>query len=260
MKKTKSDTANNKKNEDFLKKSGVADRLEIEKLKTIINNYVTEDRMLLKEAQDKSITEWKSNQLSNIIEDGLSAMGGTTKNYIDLVQFLDKSDMLLRPRKLLIGQLIFFKYMPVDERFLNKKVKKYYDIFPLLFVTETHRGGFQGINLHYLSPEMRLMLFDAIEQQIPIIPGEKTETNRKKLMYKKLKTSKTILRFFAPCYRQYRWSGIMKPPIAIPYQFWRILTEKDMGYFMKGRKNSIYLDSWSDIFKPPKPQKTKEKK
>ena len=103
------------------------------------------------------------------------------------------------------------------------------------------------------------MLFDTIEKLLPIIPGYKIEANRTKINYEKLKRSKTTLKFFAPCYRQYRWSGLQKPPIAIPYQFWKLLVEKDLGYFMKGKKSSIYLDSLSDIFKAPTPQKNKGK-
>ena len=210
--------------------------------------------------KNKETEESVEEELSIILNEGLTPLGGNNKVYSNLIAFLEKKSMLSRPKRLLNGQLLFFKYIPTDEKFLERKTKNYYDIFPLIFVTETHRGGFQGINLHYLSPDMRIMLFDTIEKLLPIIPGYKIETNRIKINYEKLKTSKTTLRFFAPCYRQYRWSGLQKPPIAIPYQFWKLLIEKDLGYFMKGKKSLIYLDSWSDIFRPPKPQKTKEKK
>ena len=209
--------------------------------------------------KNKETEESVEEELSIILNEGLTPLGGNNKVYSNLIAFLEKKSMLSRPKRLLNGQLLFFKYIPTDEKFLERKTKNYYDIFPLIFVTETHRGGFQGINLHYLSPDMRIMLFDTIEKLLPIIPGYKIEANRTKINYEKLKKSKTTLRFFAPCYRQYRWSGLQKPPIAIPYQFWKLLVEKDLGYFMKGKKSSIYLDSLSDIFKAPTPQKNKGK-
>ena len=209
--------------------------------------------------KNKETEESVEEELSIILNEGLTPLGGNNKVYSNLIAFLEKKSMLSRPKRLLNGQLLFFKYIPTDEKFLERKTKNYYDIFPLIFVTETHRGGFQGINLHYLSPDMRIMLFDTIEKLLPIIPGYKIETNRTQINYEKLKKSKTMLRFFAPCYRQYRWSGLQKPPIAIPYQFWKLLVEKDLGYFMKGKKSSIYLDSLSDIFKAPTPQKNKGK-
>ena len=209
--------------------------------------------------KNKETEESVEEELSIILNEGLTPLGGNNKVYSNLIAFLEKKSMLSRPKRLLNGQLLFFKYIPTDEKFLERKTKNYYDIFPLIFVTETHRGGFQGINLHYLSPDMRIMLFDTIEKLLPIIPGYKIETNRININYEKLKKSKTTLRFFAPCYRQYRWSGLQKPPIAIPYQFWKLLVEKDLGYFMKGKKSSIYLDSLSDIFKAPTPQKNKGK-
>ena len=209
--------------------------------------------------KNKETEESVEEELSIILNEGLTPLGGNNKVYSNLIAFLEKKSMLSRPKRLLNGQLLFFKYIPTDEKFLERKTKNYYDIFPLIFVTETHRGGFQGINLHYLSPDMRIMLFDTIEKLLPIIPGYKIETNRTQINYEKLKRSKTTLKFFAPCYRQYRWSGLQKPPIAIPYQFWKLLVEKDLGYFMKGKKSSIYLDSLSDIFKAPTPQKNKGK-
>ena len=209
--------------------------------------------------KNKETEESAEEELSIILNEGLTPLGGNNKVYSNLIAFLEKKSMLSRPKRLLNGQLLFFKYIPTDEKFLERKTKNYYDIFPLIFVTETHRGGFQGINLHYLSPDMRIMLFDTIEKLLPIIPGYKIEANRTKINYEKLKRSKTTLKFFAPCYRQYRWSGLQKPPIAIPYQFWKLLVEKDLGYFMKGKKSSIYLDSLSDIFKAPTPQKNKGK-
>ena len=209
--------------------------------------------------KNKETEESVEEELSIILNEGLTPLGGNNKVYSNLIAFLEKKSMLSRPKRLLNGQLLFFKYIPTDEKFLERKTKNYYDIFPLIFVTETHRGGFQGINLHYLSPDMRIMLFDTIEKLLPIIPGYKIEANRTKINYEKLKRSKTTLKFFAPCYRQYRWSGLQKPPIAIPYQFWKLLVEKDLGYFMKGKKSSIYLDSLSDIFKAPTPQKNKGK-
>ena len=209
--------------------------------------------------KNKETEESVEEELSIILNEGLTPLGGNNKVASNLIAFLEKKSMLSRPKRLLNGQLLFFKYIPTDEKFLERKTKNYYDIFPLIFVTETHRGGFQGINLHYLSPDMRIMLFDTIEKLLPIIPGYKIEANRTKINYEKLKRSKTTLKFFAPCYRQYRWSGLQKPPIAIPYQFWKLLVEKDLGYFMKGKKSSIYLDSLSDIFKAPTPQKNKGK-
>ena len=209
--------------------------------------------------KNKETEESVEEELSIILNEGLTPLGGNNKVYSNLIAFLEKKSMLSRPKRLLNGQLLFFKYIPTDEKFLERKTKNYYDIFPLIFVTETHRGGFQGINLHYLSPDMRIMLFDTIEKLLPIIPGYKIEANRTKINYEKLKRSKTTLKFFAPCYRQYRWSGLQKPPIAIPYQFWKLLVEKDLGYFIKGKKSSIYLDSLSDIFKAPTPQKNKGK-
>ena len=101
--------------------------------------------------KNKETEESVEEELSIILNEGLTPLGGNNKVYSNLIAFLEKKSMLSRPKRLLNGQLLFFKYIPTDEKFLERKTKNYYDIFPLIFVTETHRGGFQGINLQFKS-------------------------------------------------------------------------------------------------------------
>ncbi len=56
-----------------------------------------------------------------------------------------------------IGNMYMFQYDPKYRISLP-----YYDAFPLVIITGARKGGFIGMNLHYLPPTLRAKLLDAI--------------------------------------------------------------------------------------------------
>ena len=56
-----------------------------------------------------------------------------------------------------IGQMFTYAYDPKHADTLP-----YFDRFPLIFYVGPAKGGFYGINLHYLPPKARAILFDAL--------------------------------------------------------------------------------------------------
>lgn len=193
-------------------------------------------------------TDPKKAELENILLETLTAMGGTDPTYTELLAFFLKHKMLSKPKRLMIGQLLFFKYLPTNKRFIESN--RYYDIYPLIFVTDSYRGGFRGINLHYLDPETRNLLFENMMKQFTTTKGRDHRTNRILLNYSALSSRRT-LRAFEPCFKQYRWNGIQKQPMLIPFDFWQTLINQDLGFFRKKKKPNIYLESWRIIRKQP---------
>ncbi len=185
--------------------------------------------------------ELKTEELKELINETVNLLGSTNQTYTKIIQFLQSLGVLSQPKQILNGQLLFFKYHPINEAFI--KTSNPYDQYPLIFVTEVHRGGFQGINLHYLSPQHRKILFDLLIKNIPIIKGGEIRSNRIKTNYDVL-SSKKILRLFKPCYRQYRWEGLLKRPTVIPFQFWETLIESNTQRFVLGKKEQIHRQSY----------------
>ena len=66
------------------------------------------------------------------------------------------SDMETKKR-VRIGRMYHFKYDPK-----GAKTLPYYDAFPLIFMVGPAPGGFYGINLHYLPPQLRARLMDSL--------------------------------------------------------------------------------------------------
>ena len=185
-------------------------------------------------------------ELNQIITESLTELGGSDVAYTELLAFLNENNMLSRPRRLLVGQLIFFKYAPQDQRFLESN--RPFDAYPLIFITTAYRGGFEGINLHYLDPETRSLLFENMRKSFTTL-GKPNRTARININYHDLRTKRS-LRSFKACYRNYKWDGIRKPPISVPFQFWETLIHQDLGFFGKKNKSNIYLESWATIRKP----------
>lgn len=183
-----------------------------------------------------------SEELKQILDDTIAGLGGTNQSYIQLLKYLQQIGELRIPSRLMVGQMVFFKYKPQDKRFLESY--KPYDIFPLVVVTDIHQDGFEGINLHYIGKKWRRVLFDAIENSIPIKRSSDTTLTRLGATYKRLDGFRKFA-FFKPCYRKYVKNGLRKRPIVIPQPFWNVLVDADLALFAKGRKINIQRMSYN---------------
>lgn len=185
-------------------------------------------------------TEDKSQELQELLQETVSALGGTNNTYTELLKFLSEEDKLSIPSRVLPGQLLFFKYEPTGENYARGN--KYYDVFPLLLVTEVHRGGFEGINIHFLDDVRREFLFTNLLEDLQTIKSEKEWKTRLSVNYRKLKGGKKFS-FFAPCYREYVWKGMRKRPIVVPFEYWNMMAKMNLGFFVNARRPTVYRNS-----------------
>jgi hypothetical protein len=180
--------------------------------------------------------EQKAKELKELLEETATALGGTNQSYIQLLKYLSQQNSLKVPGVFLPGQMVFFKYKPQTDRFIASD--KPYDIFPLVIITDVHRDGFEGINIHFLSSKWRKELFQAVERFLPKrISGDPSLT-RLGTTYARLGGSRKF-KFFRPCYRRYVRSGFRKRPILIPAEFWEVMVDVDLALFAKGPKQTI---------------------
>ena len=68
-----------------------------------------------------------------------------------------KDEELLRVDKPLPGRMYMYFYDPK-----YKETLPYYDRFPLIILVDKVEGGFTGLNLHYLPPNLRAKFFDKL--------------------------------------------------------------------------------------------------
>ena len=103
----------------------------------------------------------------------------------------DKTRIANRPS---IGRMYFFSYDPK-----YKATLPYYDRFPLIFKVGQYRGGFEGINMHYLPYRLRARLMDALYETAN--NKRYDETTRLRITYDLLKAA-TKYKEFKPTYKK----------------------------------------------------------
>lgn len=101
----------------------------------------------------------------------------------------------------------------------TKEKLEYWDRFPLIFPLRRLEDGFLGINLHYLHPNTRAKLMDAMYTTIQN-PG--TEDQKLDINYRILKTA-TKYRVFKPCVKRYKWHGVKSRFFVVRPEEWDMM-------------------------------------
>ena len=133
------------------------------------------------------------------------------------------------------GRMYTFFYDPKTKRDLP-----YYDRFPLIFKIKNIDGGFLGINMHYLPPQLRARLMDAL---YPLVTNRKyDETTRLRLTYDIL-NSAAKYRFFKPTIKKYLNNHVRSRFILINANQWDMALFLPTERFVKKNKNFVWKES-----------------
>jgi len=187
--------------------------------------------------------------LKNLVEETTTALGSTEQTYVGLLKLLQQNNQLSVPNRLFQGQMVFFKYSPVSESFISRNT--YYDVFPLVLITEVYRGGFEGVNMHFIDLEFRQFLFDSIMRDLPTIKAGQEWRNRIMVDFDRLSARKKF-RAFRPCYRKYLWKGMKRRPTLIPFNLWEDMVTSNTGRFVGAKPVKVYRESRTQILRGKK--------
>ena len=144
----------------------------------------------------------------------------------------DKERMMSQP---LVGGMYMMEYVAKGRATLP-----YYDRLPLIFPYKKVKGGFFGLNMHYLPLDVRAGLMDALYD---------TANNRKYDETTRLKISYQILdkaakyRDFKPCVKRYLTSQISSKFLYIYPSEWDIALFLPTERFVGASKSSVFADS-----------------
>ena len=106
-----------------------------------------------------------------------------------------------------IGKMFFFEYDPK-----HKMKLPIYDRFPLVFPIERYSDGFLGLNLHYLSSDMRSSVLDELKE---ISSNKRFDENTKlRISYQLLSRTK-LLGSVTPCIKRYLMGHVRSDFIEI---------------------------------------------
>lgn len=134
-----------------------------------------------------------------------------------------------------IGKMFTYAYDPK-----HKDTLPYYDRFPLGFYIGPAKGGFYLINLHYLSPKYRAVLFDAL-LNVTNDPRY-TENTKLKITYSLLSGSQKF-RYFKPCFKHYLVNHLETRVVEIPYDEWEAALFLPTAEFEGASASQVWSDS-----------------
>ena len=123
-----------------------------------------------------------------------------------------------------VGTMQMFFYNPK-----TKDTLPYYDKFPLVVVVGPAKGGFYGLNLHYLPPFLRAKLLGGLMD----IATSKTSPSAKfEISYGTLKAASNQSAY-KPCFKHYLASNVASGFAKVPAPEWEIATFLPIAQFAK---------------------------
>ena len=131
-----------------------------------------------------------------------------------------------------LGKMLFYKY---DPKFAKKL--PYWDMYPLVFPFEKAKGGFYGLNLHYIPPRDRAILMDQLKEYA---------TNNKYDATTRLKITYNLLKGFGravPCVKRYLGTNIRSNTVRINADEWEIAIFLPVERFQKESTRTVWNDS-----------------
>ena len=133
------------------------------------------------------------------------------------------------------GNMYNFQYDPK-----TKQTLPYYDRFPLCIPVQKAKGGFHGLNLHYLHPLIRAQFLDALYD---VTNNQKFDRTTKIKMTYSMLSAATKMRFFKPCFKHYLSSNIKSPLLLIEPADWEIAIFLPTESFRKVSKDTVWKES-----------------
>ena len=150
-------------------------------------------------------------------------------------QALLKDDALDPTTREIAGSMYMYFYDPK-----TKKTLPYYDRFPLIIMVEQASGGFYGLNLHYLRPDIRAVFLDRLMKTAP-----KKVSQRSRLTKMRYDLLKDVRKYkeFKPCFKHYLSQHIASRISRVPMSDWEIAIFLPTEQFKKKGKVAVWAES-----------------
>ena len=181
--------------------------------------------------EKKSSVSWIKDKLQGL-KDFYKRRGGNRKD--DPRQL---SDLKLQYRDSIEpGEFVMFTY---DPKFKAKL--PYYDMFPLVMIVGPAKGGFYGLNFHYLPLDLRAKFFDAYTAHGK--KNRRTPWQRRVLVTYQMLKSISNLKAFKPCFKHYLYQHVRSPYSVIKKNEWRAAIFLPTAKWAKGSEAEVWRQS-----------------
>jgi len=148
----------------------------------------------------------------------------------------DRERMSSRP---ILGGMYMYEYSAK-----HKATLPYYDRLPLIFPYKTVKGGFYGLNMHYLPLPLRAKLMDALYETANNTAYD--ETTKIKISYKILDKAAKF-KEFRPCVKRYLTSQVTSKFMYVYPSEWDIALFLPTERFVGASKTKVWSESRGKI-------------
>jgi hypothetical protein len=146
-----------------------------------------------------------------------------------------KDSALDKTTRNITGNMYMYFYDPK-----HKKTLPYYDRFPLTIMVEPAPGGFYGLNLHYLKPDIRAAFLDELMKTAPNKITDKTRLT--KMRYSLLQGVRKY-KEFKPCFKHYLGKHVKSQFSRVQMADWEIAIFLPVEQFTKKSKTAVWNES-----------------
>ena len=143
-----------------------------------------------------------------------------------------KDEALKKTANPRVGDMMMYSYDPK-----HKATLPYYDRFPLTIMVQPAKGGFHGLNLHYLSPGVRARFLDEL---MSLSPSKMTDTSRLAKLRYDLLTGAQKYKEFKPCFKHYLMSQVKSQMVRVPMTEWEIAIFLPVEQFVNVKSQSVW--------------------
>ena len=141
----------------------------------------------------------------------------------------------IHPSRVIPGKLYMFAYNAK-----HKATLPYWDSFPMVFPFGIVKGGFIGLNMHYIPVPFRIKLLDRLTE----IDGSKQYTKRVKLKLSwELISSSSRLKMLEPCVHSYLNGHVVSQFREIEREDWATAMMLPTQQFNGANSSQVWKDS-----------------
>lgn len=148
---------------------------------------------------------------------------------------LMKSESVQLKNRFRPGAMFLYFYDPK-----HKATLPYYDSFPLTVVVGPAKGGFYGLNLHYLPLPLRAKMLDGLLENLN---NKKYNDTTKFAVNYEMLTKSSKLKYFKPCFKHYLTGHVKSRFAYISPPEWEIATFLPVADFQKASQRTVWKDS-----------------
>ena len=139
----------------------------------------------------------------------------------------------------LTGRMVMYYYDPK-----GKDTLPYYDRFPLAIIVKINKKGFMALNLHYLPYNMRAKLLNGL---FTIYKTKHLDENKKLQLSYDMLRSKSLLRYYQPCLKQYLFGHVRSKFYVVDPEEWEMVLTLPTERFEKKGKQVVWEQSKNQL-------------